>query len=87
MVPRLATLPVADRMSVIEADQALAVWPVQRERIVEAVRLFRRRRHPTDNESDPMAALWINDEDLPVEVEKHIEGRIARPCHTPWLSY
>jgi hypothetical protein len=34
-----------------------------------------------DDEPDPMAALWVHHESLPVEVEKHIEGRVARLRH------
>jgi hypothetical protein len=47
MVLRLATLPPTDRMSIIESDQPLAVGSVQRQRIIEAVRLLRRHRHPS----------------------------------------
>jgi hypothetical protein len=34
-----------------------------------------------------MAALRVHHENLPVEVEKHIEGRVTRLCHSIWLSY
>jgi hypothetical protein len=34
-----------------------------------------------------MAALRVHHENLPVEVEKHIEGRVTRLRHSIWLSY
>jgi hypothetical protein len=40
-------------------------------------RLLRRHRHSCHDEPDPVAALRIHHENLPVEVDKHIEGRIA----------
>jgi hypothetical protein len=43
--------------------------------------LLRRHRHPRHHEPDPVAALRVHHEYLPVEVEKHIEGGIA------WLSH
>jgi hypothetical protein len=43
-----------------------------------AMRLFSRHRNPRDHEPDPMFAIWIHNEYLPIKVEKHIEGRIAR---------
>jgi hypothetical protein len=33
-----------------------------------------------------MTALRIHDEHLPVQVEKHIERRVARRCHEIRLS-
>ena len=86
MVLRLATLLPTDRMSIIESDQPFAVRSVQRQRIIEAVRLLRRHRHPRHDESHPMAAFRVYNKDLPVEVEKHIEGRVARLRHDLELS-
>jgi hypothetical protein len=81
MILRRASLLPRDRMSIIETDQPLAVRSVQRERIVDTVRLFRRHWHPRYDKPDPMAALWVHHENLTVEVEKHIEGRVTRLCH------
>jgi hypothetical protein len=53
---------------------------MQRERVVDAVRLLRRHRHPRHDEPDPVATLRVHHENLPVEVEKHIEGRVT-PLH------
>jgi hypothetical protein len=74
-------------MGIVEADQPLAIRPMQRERVVDAVRLLRRYRHPRHDEPDPVTALRVHHENLPVEVEKHIEGRIARLCHRRLSSY
>jgi len=81
MVLRFAALPLRHWMGVVEPDQPLAVWPVQRQRVVDAVRLLRRHRHWRHDEPDPMTALRVHHENLPVEVEKHIEGRVTRLRH------
>ena len=78
MVLRFTTLLPRDRMGIIEADQPLAVRPVQRQRVVDAMRLLRRHRRPRHHEPDPVTALRVHDENLAVEVEQHIEGRVAR---------
>ncbi len=80
VLPLAAPLP-RDRMRVVEADQPLALRPMQRERVVDAVRLLRRHRNPRHHEPDPVAALRVHHENLPVEVKKHIEGRVTRLRH------
>ncbi len=78
VVLRSAALAPRDRMCIVKADKSLAIRPVQRERVVDAVRLRRRHWHPRHREPNPVAALRVNDENLPIEIEKHIEGRVAR---------
>ena len=68
-------------MGVIEADQPLAIRAVQGERVVDAMRLLRRYRNPRHREPDPMAALRVHHENLPVEVEKYIESQVTRFGH------
>jgi hypothetical protein len=51
------------------------------------VRLLRRHRHPRHHEPDPVAALGVHHEHLAVEVQKHIEGGVARRHHGVWLSH
>jgi hypothetical protein len=62
--------PPFDRMSVVEADQALAMLSMQRQRIIEAVRLGLANRDALDDEPDPMPSLWIDDKNLPVQVKQ-----------------
>ena len=81
MVLRIAALLPCDRMGIIEPDQPFAVRPMQCERVVDAMRLLRRHRRPRHHEPDPMAALPVHHENLPVEVEKHIEARVTRLRH------
>ena len=81
MVLCLTALLVCHRMGVVEADQSLAIGPMQCQRIVETVRLLRRHRHLCDDKADPVAALGINDEHLPVEFEQHTKGWVARLRH------
>ncbi len=86
MVPRLATLPPRDRMSVVEADQPLAIRSVQSERVIQSMGLLRRHRHASQDEPRmPMAALRVHHENLPVEVKKQIECRVVLLGHD--LSY
>jgi hypothetical protein len=74
-------------MGIIESHEPLAVRPMQREPVVNAVRLFRRGRYPRHREADPMPTRWVNHENLPVEVKEHIEGRVTRLRHSMLLSY
>src|ERR1051326_1502120 len=55
--------------------------PVQRERVVDAMRLLRRPRDSRHAKPGPVAALRIHHENLPVEVEKDIEGWVTRLRH------
>ena len=74
------------RMGVVEADEPPAIRPVQRQRIVQAMRFFRRGRHFRHHEADPMVAIRVHNEHLPIKVEQHIEGRVARLRHSAELS-
>src|SRR5947209_5494948 len=51
---------------------------MQRQRVVDAVRLLRGYRHPRRNKANPMAARRVDHENLPVEIEQHIEALVAR---------
>jgi hypothetical protein len=74
-------------MGVVNSDQPLAIRPGQPQRVVQSMRLLRRRRYPRDNDPDPVATLRIHHENLPVEVEKHVEGGVTRLRHVIELSY
>ena len=73
-------------MRVVKADQSRAVWPMQRKRVVDAVGSLRRHRHKRDRKPDPVTALGIDHEDLPIEIDEQIEGRITRLRHATKLS-
>jgi hypothetical protein len=81
MVLRLAASLQRNRMRVVKADQPLAVRSVQCERGVDAMWLLRLDRYSRHHEPDPVVALRVHHENLPVEVEKHIEGRVTRLRH------
>lgn len=87
MVLWVAALLPCHWMRIVEADKPLAVRPVQRERVVDTMRLLRRHRHPRHHEPHPVAALRVYHENLPVEVEKHIESWVARLRHGIELSH
>ena len=81
MVLRLTALLSRHWMGVVEPDQALAIRPVQRQRVIQAMRLCRRYCDPRHHEPNPMAARRIDDQHLPVEVEKRIESRVTGLRH------
>lgn len=82
MVLWLATPLSPDRMGIVEADKPLAVWAVKRQRIVKPVRLLRCHGNARHVEAHPIPTGWIDDQDLAVEVEQCVEGRVARLRHT-----
>ena len=77
MVLRLAALLPRHRMGIVEAGQPLAIRTVQRQRIIQPVRLLRRDRHPGYYEPDPVAALRVHDQNLAVKIEQRIEDGVA----------
>jgi len=74
-------------MGIVEPDEPLAARAVQGERVVDAMRLFRRHAHARHHETDPMSALGIDHEDIPIEIEKRIKRRITPFRHDIQLSY
>lgn len=74
-------------MSVVEANQSLPVRPVQSEGIVQTLRLLRGYRHSHHHESTRMAALRVDDQNLTIQIEKHIEGWIVSRRHHDQSSY
>lgn len=68
-------------VSVIKAYQSLSVRSVQRQRIIESVRLLQRRRHARHHEPDPVTPFRIDHECLSVEIQKRVQARVGRCCH------
>lgn len=87
MVLLFTTPALAGPVRVVEADQPLAVRAMKCEGVIEPVRLLWRYRYPPDDELNPMTALRVDDERLPVQIEKRIEGRVARRRHVISLSH
>ena len=77
MVLRLAALLLRHRMGVVEADQPLAIRAMQRERIIQPVRLFRGWRDLRDNEPDSVSTLRVHDQREVMQVEQSVESRIV----------
>lgn len=65
----------------VEADQPLALRPVQGERVVEPVRLLGRDGNPGDDEPDPVLAVRVHHQDLVIEVEQRVERRVTGRRH------
>jgi hypothetical protein len=87
VILRLTALLLGGRMRVVEAHQPLAVRPVQRERIVEPVRLLPRFRHARNHQPNPVTALRIDDKHLAIEIEQGIESWGGRLRHARRLSF
>ena len=82
MVPRFAQPLRRNCVSVVESHQPLSVRAVQRKRIAETMWPLRRWWNPHDDKANPVAPLRIDHENLPVEIEKQIEGRILAFAHS-----
>ena len=73
-------------MRIVEADEALPVGSVKRQRVVDPVRSLRRRRYALDVESHPMVPSGINHQDLAVEIEQRVQARVTgRAGHAPYV--
>jgi hypothetical protein len=81
MVRRLITLLPRHPMGVVEPDEPHTIRSVQCERVVDAVWLILRYGNLRHDEPDPMAAHGVHYEYLPVQIEKQIEGWVARLRH------
>jgi len=66
-----------NRVGIVETDRTLAIRSVQSQRIIEAVRLGRADRNTLRDKPDPVPALRINNENLPVQIKQGVEGWIA----------
>jgi hypothetical protein len=58
----------ADRVSVVEAHEALTVRAMQGQRIIEAVWFFRRYRNARYDESDPILTRRVHHQNLTIKV-------------------
>lgn len=86
VITRSTASSLANGMRVIEANQPLTIRTMQCQGVIEPVRLLRRDWHPPDDEPDPMTTLWVDHENLPVQIEQRIESGIMRRRHVIWLS-
>ncbi len=66
-------------MRIVEAQQTFAVAIVQRQRIIQTVRLFRGGGNPPRREFDPEITLY--DKCLPVKLEESVEAVISVHSH------
>lgn len=72
----------ADRMGIVIANQPLPIRRVQRQRVTDPVRAFRRNRDFLDDELDPVITNWINDKHAAIQREKVVKSLIlCRICH------
>ena len=66
-----------DGVGIVETDKTHARVVVQSERITQAMRPVRRRRHALDCELDPMLPGRIDDQYLTVEVQESVQTGIT----------
>ena len=83
--PGTGSCSLANRVGIVEAKQAHAAFIVQRQRVDEAMRAFRCRRHPSHHELDPMHSRIVGEERFPIEKQQSIKTLVAI-CHTGKLS-
>jgi len=72
MVLRIAAFLFSYWMSVIEAHQPSATSSVQRDRIIQPMRLFWNGWNPCNNETDPMTALGVDNQSDPVQIKQRV---------------
>jgi hypothetical protein len=66
-----------NRVRIIEPDQTFALRSMQCERIFDPVRPGRAHRNATRDKADPMPRFRVDYQQLPVQIEQRIQGRIA----------
>jgi hypothetical protein len=74
-------------MRVVEADQPFTVSSVQSEGVGDTMGSLRRYRHLRHREPNPMPTFRVHYQNLPVKVEKYVEGRVTRRRHSEELSH
>jgi hypothetical protein len=77
MILRIAAFLLPDGMSVIESNQPFTVRPMQRERVIESMRLLRRNRNPRDYKSNPVTAFGVHNQREAVQIEQRVESRFV----------
>jgi hypothetical protein len=60
-------------MGVVKSNEAFAIWPMERQRIIQAVWLSLRSCYTSHDESDPVPAFRIDHKHLPVKIEQRVE--------------
>jgi hypothetical protein len=81
VVVRASSLLLPCRMRIVKADKPCAIWRMQSQRIIKAMRLVRGYGNAGHDETNPVTAFRIDNEHLPIEVEKRVEREIV------WLRH
>lgn len=85
--PPSCALPFPERVRIVESHQSGAVGSVERQRIAETMRSFRRGPGSYRDEFDP-ASRGIDEQSLAVKVQQCLKPRIGvGRCHCLWLSF
>jgi len=64
-------------MSIVESDQAFAVFAMQAKAIAQSMRTLRTRFNPLDRELDEILACRVGKEHVAVEKQEGVKARIA----------
>ena len=73
-------------VGVVEPDKSLTIESMQCERIINAIRLLGRHRNSSHHEFHPMTSGRIHNQNLPIEIQKHIERWVMSFTHPKRLS-
>jgi len=76
MILGIAALLPPHRMGVVETNQPFTVPSMERQRIVQTVRLLRSNRNARHHKANSATAFGVNNEREAIKIEQGIEGRI-----------
>ena len=86
MILRISSALSSHRVGVVEPDESLTIESMQRERIVNAMRLLVRHRDSSYHEFHPMTSGRIHNQNLPIKIQKHIKRWVMSFTHPNRLS-
>ena len=72
MILRVAALLLSNRMRIIKSDKPLPTSSVQRQGIIQPVRLFCFHWNPRNHKPHPMPALWVHNQCDSVKIEQRV---------------
>lgn len=71
----------ADKMGVVESDQAVAVLTVQSKAVVQSVRPLDTGFYPSHDKADPISSVHVRKEAHSIQGQERIESVVWQICH------
>ena len=81
MILRISSALSSHQVGVVEPDESFTNESMQRKRIVNAMRLLGRHRDSSHHEFHPMTSGRIHNQNLPIEIRKHIKRWVMSFTH------